>query len=123
VTIHLTLEHVLGIAEKVLGAEPKVRDLGLLESAVHRPTAEMFGRELYPDLHLKAAALLQSIGTNHALFDGNKRLAWAAMDVFLAVNGREVVTDEDSAYDFVIAVVTSELSDVSAIADVLRSWT
>jgi death on curing protein len=55
-----------------------VRDLGLLDSAAHRPRASAFGEDAYPTLHDKAAVLLEGIVRNRALVDGNKRLAWAA---------------------------------------------
>ena len=52
-----------------------MRDYGLLEAAVARPQAAVFGKDAYPDLDSKARALLHSVARNHALIDGNKRLA------------------------------------------------
>jgi death-on-curing protein len=52
-----------------------VRDHGLLASAAARPQTTVFGKDAYPTLLHKAAALLQSIAGNHPLIDGNKRLA------------------------------------------------
>jgi death-on-curing protein len=77
---HLTVEDPLVIAEEAIGA-PTVRDIGLLDSAAHRPQASAFGRDGYPTMHEKAAALLEAIVRNHALSDGNERLAWAAVVV------------------------------------------
>jgi death-on-curing protein len=102
---------------------PALRDLGLLDSAVHRPRSEMFGQEAYPDLETKAAALLHSLAVNHPFVDGNKRVAWTATVVFLAYNGVEVDTDDDSAYDLVIAVAAGKLGEVGEIADMLRRFT
>ncbi|PSK92866.1 death-on-curing protein [Murinocardiopsis flavida] len=121
-TAYLSLEQVLSVAEAAVGETPSVRDLGLLDSAVHRPQSEMFGRELYPDLFTKAAALLHSIALNRPLYDGNKRLAWTATDVFLRVNGVQIGPAEDDAYDFMISVADGTLSEVEEIAKVLRSW-
>lgn len=59
-------------------AEVLVRDVGLLESDLARPQASAFGEDAHPELHVKAAALLESLARNHALIDGNKRLAWVA---------------------------------------------
>ena len=73
-TQHLTLDDLLVLVED-LEIGP-VRDAGLLESAVHRPTTTLWGREAYPTLDEKAAALLHSLVANHALVDGNKRLGW-----------------------------------------------
>ena len=64
----------------------------------------MFGQDAYPSLHTKTAALLHSICRDHALVDGNKRLAWAATAVFLVVNGRLPRVDQDAAFDLVMAV-------------------
>ncbi|MFC4063269.1 type II toxin-antitoxin system death-on-curing family toxin [Planomonospora corallina] len=121
-TRYLTVEQVLDLAELATEAAPELRDLGLLDSAVHRPQASMFGQEAYPDLLTKAAALLHSLATNHPFVDGNKRVAWVATVVFLAWNGQPIDTDDDSAYDFVIAVASGKLTEVGEIAEVLRGF-
>ncbi|GAA0831146.1 type II toxin-antitoxin system death-on-curing family toxin [Streptosporangium amethystogenes subsp. fukuiense] len=118
----LTVEQVLDLAELAIGATPELRDLGLLDSAVHRPQASMFGQRAYPDLFAKAAALLHSLAANHPFVDGNKRVAWVATVVFLAWNGRAIDTGDDEAYDLVIAVASGKLTEVDEIADVLRSF-
>ncbi|NRQ30590.1 type II toxin-antitoxin system death-on-curing family toxin [Nonomuraea sp. NN258] len=120
---YLTLEQVLELAEAELGEILAVRDLGLVDSAVHRPRASMFGQDAYPDLLTKAAALLQSLAINHPLVDGNKRLCWLTTDVYLRYNGVELDTDDDSAYDLVIAVASGKLDEVGEIAGVLRAFT
>jgi prophage maintenance system killer protein len=84
------LEDLLHIAERTLGHAPPVRDYGLLESALTRPRATAFGEDAYPDIHHKAAALLHSPARNHALADGNKRLALAALLAFHGMNGLRV---------------------------------
>ncbi|MGV9374515.1 type II toxin-antitoxin system death-on-curing family toxin [Nonomuraea sp. NPDC003707] len=122
-TRYLTLEQVFALAEAELGGALAVRDLGLLSSAVHRPGSAMFGQEAYPDLITKAAALLHSLAVNHPLIDGNKRLSWLVTDVFLRFNGVELDTDDDSAYDLVVAVAAGKLTEVDEIADVLRTFT
>ena len=83
---YLTLDDVLAAAEAHLGYPAEVGDYGLLESATARPQATVFGEDAYPTIHEKAAALLQSLATNRALIDGNKRTAFAAMYTFLAIN-------------------------------------
>ncbi|WP_432923698.1 type II toxin-antitoxin system death-on-curing family toxin [Microbispora sp. CA-135349] len=122
-TRFLTVEQVLDLAELAIEGTPQLRDLGLLDSAVHRPQAQMFDQEAYPDLLTKAAALLHSLAINHPFIDGNKRVAWVSTVVFLAYNGVEVDTDDDSAYDLVIAVASGKLTEVDEIADVLRGFT
>ena len=121
--IRLSVEDLLHIAEKVLGGDPPVRDLGLLESAAARPFASAFGEDAYPDLESKEAALLHSIARNHALIDGNKRLTLAATIAFLGVNGRRLTWTNDEAHDFVVAVASGAVDDVPTIAAELRRAT
>jgi death-on-curing protein len=101
-TEYLDLEGLLGMV-RVLGVGP-VWDVGLLESALARPGASAFGEDVYATIDLKAAALLHSLARNHALVDGNKRLAWLAVVVFLDLNGCEVAVSEDEALDLVVEV-------------------
>jgi len=118
--IYLTVEEILHIGTRVLGGEPMVRDVGLLESAAARPQATVFGEDAYPGIHEKAAALLHSVVQNHALVDGNKRLGLATTTVFYALNGRRVRATNDEAYDLVIAVARGELREVAEIASRLE---
>ena len=114
--IYLTLAELLHVATRAMGEEPLVRDIGLLESAVARPRATAFGADAYPDLDTKAAALLHSIARNHALIDGNKRLALAATIAFYGVNGRRLALTNDEAYDLIVSVAAGELESVEQIA-------
>jgi len=122
VTVYLDVEDLLDIASIVLGSPPKVRDYGLLSSASARPMTSMFGQEAYPDLAGKAAALLHSICCNHALIDGNKRLAWASTMVFISLNSGAPIpdVDVDAAEAFMLAVADGSLTEVAAIAAELR---
>jgi death on curing protein len=122
VTRHLTLELLLRIAERACGAPVQVRDYGLLESALARPAATVFGPDAYPTLRSKAAALLHSLANSHALADGNKRLAWAATAVFIWINGNDLDAPEDDAFDLVIAVADGSLTDVEKSAERLAGW-
>ena len=117
--IYLELEDLLHVAERVLG-EVAMRDAGLLESALARPRATAFGADAYPDLHVKAAALLHSLATNHGLVDGNKRLALAGVIAFLGLNGQRLVVTNDQAYELLMAVAAGQLNDLNVIADRLR---
>jgi death on curing protein len=119
VTSYLQLEDLLALIDE-LGGGP-VRDLGLLDSAAHRPQTSLFGEDAYPDLHTKAAVLLESLTRNHALIDGNKRLAWVAVVVFDGLNGLAVRAPEDDAYDLVIGVATGGLPP-DHTASVLAGW-
>jgi death-on-curing protein len=113
---YLTLDDLLRFAAAALGEEPVVRDFGLLEAAVARPATTVLRQDAYPSLHAKAAALLHSICRNHALVDGDKRLAWAATAVFLVINGRPPRVDQDEAFELVMSVADGSLSDVETIA-------
>ncbi|MFH8370321.1 type II toxin-antitoxin system death-on-curing family toxin [Streptomyces sp. NPDC018031] len=120
--VYLSSEDVLDIAEIACsGMEVVVRDAGLLESAVHRPAAAMFGQEAYPDLLDKAVALLQSLAINRPFFDGNKRTAWISCVSFLAMNGVQLSPDIDAAERLVIAVATGSMDEIKEISDGLRA--
>ncbi len=111
--IYLTLTELLHVAERTLGGEVPVRDHGLLQSALARPQAPAFGSDAYPTLEEKAAALLHSLARNHALVDGNKRLALAATIAFLGVNGRRLTLTNDEAYYLVMEVAAGQLHEVA----------
>ncbi|HYU84649.1 MAG TPA: type II toxin-antitoxin system death-on-curing family toxin [Kribbellaceae bacterium] len=120
--IYLSAGDLLRVAERTLG-EVEVRDFGLLESAVARPRASAFGDDAYGSLEEKAAALVHSIARNHALVDGNKRLALAGVMAFLGVNGRRLTMTNDEAYDFIYGIASGALDDVHEIAKVLADGT
>jgi len=121
--IYLTLPELLHIAVRALGGEPEVRDYGLLESALARPRATAFGSDAYPGLDAKAAALLHSLARNHALIDGNKRLALAAIIAFYGVNGRRLTLNNDEAYELIMSVAEGKLDSVDDIVAVLATAT
>ena len=121
--IYLTLPELLHVTERTLGAGYAVRDYGLLEAALARPRATAFGKDAYPDLDAKTAALLHSIARNHALIDGNKRLALAAAIAFYGLNGRRLTLTNDEAYDLVMSVAAGQLDEADAIAAILRNAT
>ena len=121
-TRYLTVEQALRITRAAVGGPTEVRDIGLLESSVHRPRASVLGQDAYPDLLTKAAALLHSLARNHPLVDGDKRLAWLATWVFLAKNGTILDPDDDAAYELVVGVAAGEIDDVDTIAAVLASF-
>ncbi|WP_406366992.1 type II toxin-antitoxin system death-on-curing family toxin [Streptomyces sp. NBC_01546] len=124
-TRHLTLVEVLDLARLACLAQDQPVELrapGLLESAVHRPRARMFGTPVYEDPYEQAAALLHGLATNHPLVDGNKRTAWLAAATFLAVNGVDTGgVDQDLAYGLVIDVASGDEGDIGRIAGRLRA--
>lgn len=114
---YLGLEDLLDLV-KALDAGP-VRDLGLLDSACHRPQASFFGQDAYPTLGGKAAALMHSLACNHALVDGNKRLALLGTVVFLRINGYVLDLTDDEAFELTLSVAAGHL-DVHGIHKRLR---
>jgi death on curing protein len=84
--IYLALPELLHVAGRVVGPEVTVRDHGLRGAALARPRARAFGKDAYPSLDAKAAALLHSQARNRTLIDGNKPLGLAAMIAFYGFN-------------------------------------
>jgi death-on-curing protein len=119
--IYLTLSELMHVAERTLGSDVPVRDHGLLESALARPQATAFGVDAYANLEEKAAALLHSLARNHALVDGNMRLALAVTIAFFGLNGRRLTLSNDQAYALVMGVAAGHLDDVPGIADRIRT--
>jgi len=116
----LDLDDLLHLAQVLLGDSPPIRDVGLLASAVARPQTTVGGEDAYPTIWLKAAALLQSVVGNHALVDGNKRLGWLSVAVFLEINDTSVApASNDDVYTLVMEVAQAGLA-LDDIADRLR---
>ncbi len=116
---YLTADDLLEIAAGVLD-DVALRDAGLLAAAAGRPRVTVFGADAYPTFEDKAAALLHSLVRNHALVDGNKRLAWAATRVFCILNGRDLTYLVDDAETLMLAAAAGEL-DVPEIAGWIRA--
>ncbi len=93
---YLNLSDILALHQALLhryGGAPGVRDRGALEAAVFRPQSGYYG-----DVVEEAAALLESLLINHPFVDGNKRVAFAACDVFLRLNWRRLQADPTWLY-------------------------
>ena len=104
-TAYLTAEQVLFIHARLIsetGGAHGVRELGLLLSAVARPQATFDGQDLYPNLFLKAAALLESLVGNQAFVDGNKRTAITSAGLFLRINGYRLTADNQQLEAFIL---------------------
>ena len=114
---YLTIEQVLFLHARLIeetGGRHGVRELNLLASAVARPKAT-FGGELYPDLFVKAAALIDSLIRNHPFVDGNKRTGIASGALFLVQNGRRL-TAINSELELFTRQIAESKSDISEIA-------
>ena len=119
ITLYPTLPEVLSLHEKLVerfGGSGGVRDLGLLESALHRPQSGY-----YKSLSEEAAALMQSLAQNHAFVDGNKRIAFAVTAIFLSMNGYRLKVDADNGESFLIGEVIQKKVSVEVIAGWLEN--
>jgi death-on-curing protein len=117
-TRYLTLGEVLVISEAVSGTEAEIlartARVGLVESAVHAPAASFGGVEFHVGLVDKAAALAWHLARNHGLPDANKRTAWSALNVFLALNGangQPTRPSDDEAETMIVAAAAGEWSE------------
>ena len=98
--------------ERYVGGEG-IRDPGLLEAALFRPQTGY-----YPTLIDEAAALWESLSMNHPFVDGNRRTAFAATYVFLAINGLEITATDEQAQDFVLGLYSAS----RVTFENLRAW-
>jgi death-on-curing protein len=121
VITYLDASDLLVLAAAVTGGDLVVRDLGLLDSAAHRPQATVLGVEAYSDLWLKAAALMESIIRSRPLAEGNWRLGWVAAVTLCDINGYWIDADEDAALDLVREVDRGSI-DIPVSAGHLESW-
>ncbi|MFC5745083.1 type II toxin-antitoxin system death-on-curing family toxin [Actinomadura rugatobispora] len=121
-TEYLTADDLIEINAAVLGGTAAVRDAGLVSSSAMRPATVAFGVEAYATLEEKAAALLHSVICNHAFVDGNKRTAWTAARVMLALHDKRPALTDDEAFELVVRVATScsqiEVKEIAAALNV-----
>ncbi len=109
----LSVDDVLLIHARVIeefGGDSGLRDRGLLESAVAMPQSSFGGNDLHTGLAGKAAAYHFHLCANHSFIDGNKRVAVAASEVFLLINGHELSASDDEIEELTLGVATGKLS-------------
>ncbi len=110
---YLTTPQVLAIHDQMVkrfGGSHGVRDIGLIESAVERPRMTFDGKDLYPDIFLKAAALMHSLLKNHAFVDGNKRTAYSSCGIFLKLNRYKLENMHKRSLEFAMNVENNSLA-------------
>ena len=115
-TLYITLDEALRIHAlliKEFGGAAGVRDLGLIESALLRPQTGY-----YADLIEEAAALWESLAMNHGFVDGNKRVAYACLEMFLQLNGTDVIASNDTVQVFIY----TNLEAGTFRKDVIEDW-
>ncbi len=116
VTLYPTLHEAVALHEALIarfGGAPGIRDLGALESALHRPQSGYYDR-----LAQQAAALMHSLAMNHAFVDGNKRVAFALTAIFLRMNRYRLVVSAAAGEGFLIDEVIVARQDI----DVIEPW-
>lgn len=114
--VYLTLDEVLFIHSELIGAfggASGVRDKGLIESALLRPQTGY-----YSNIIEEASALWESLAMNHGFVDGNKRVAYACLELFLGMNGIDIAADNDTIEQFIYA----NLEAGTFRKDVLERW-
>lgn len=123
-TVFLTAEDILAyhaadFLKRGLSPAPIISE-EKFEAALNRPQTSVFGEDAYPALSEKAAAYLQSFAIGHPFMDGNKRVAAAAVLLFLELNGVSRRVDQPGLLRLVLEVAKGELREIENIAARLR---
>lgn len=113
-TIEVLALHAIMI--KRYGGAEGVRDIGALEAALFRPRTGY-----YSDIISQAAALMESLAINHPFIDGNKRVAFAVVDVFLRINGYQLVGQNNKIYKDMMKLFDQQVFDYDHIEPWLRN--
>lgn len=117
---YLTVADVLAMHTVLMqryGGAVGVRDPGALEAALFRPQTGY-----YEDIVAEAAALLESLAINHPFLDGNKRIAFAAADVFLRINGWRLQRPPAQIYSEMMQMLESGTFDIAHLDPWLRGF-
>ncbi len=114
----LDLQDLIEIGKSLI-SDFRIRDEGLLESAAMRPQTTIYGEDAYPTFEEKVASLIHSLARNHALIDGNKRIAWSAGRIFCLMNGRDLNMTIDDAEKMILDIAKGVI-DVADIAVLLK---
>jgi len=117
---YLTVADVLGMHTVLLqryGGAAGVRDPGALEAALFRPQTGY-----YEDIVTEAAALIESLAINHPFVDGNKRIAFAAADVFLRINGWRLQRPPMQIHAEMIEMLETRTFDIAHLEPWLRGF-
>jgi len=120
VTAYLSLDQVLSLHKAQVdefGGAHGLRDKGSLESALARPQLTFGGEDLYKEMADKAAALWHSLVANHPFIDGNKRVGAMAAELFLGLNGVDLLATDEELVEATMAAAGGEMS-----AESLAIW-
>lgn len=125
-TIYLTANQVIMInAIQIEIYSPKeqigVKEPGMLDSALNRPKQTIFGNDAYPSIHEKSAALTESLGSNNAFYNANKRTALASLIVFLNLNEYKWIMDVHKEQTFIVDIVNHKYT-FSELAFLIKDY-
>ena len=113
---YISLASALIVAETVTALDivtlTRSSRLNPLDSALHAPQASFDGIELYPDFVDKVAVLAVRIVKNHPLLDGNKRLSWGCLNMFVELNGGQLHAEVDDAVAAMFSVASGEIDEI-----------
>jgi len=115
----LSLAEVLDLHRRIVessGGSLGIRDLGALKSAIAQPRMTFDTHDLYPSLVEKAAALGYSLVMNHPFVDGNKRVAHAAMETLLVLNGAELFAGLEEQEQLMLGLAAGQVSRNALVA-------
>lgn len=110
---YLSLKDILSLYEKIIqqsGGSYGIRDMNLLKSSVAQPFMTYDCLELYPTLIDKACALGYSLIMNHPFIDGNKRIGHASLELFLYINGYEILASVDEQEKIILSIASGKMS-------------
>jgi death on curing protein len=99
------------------GGSTGIRDLNAPKAAIQRPYSTFDGKDLYPTIYDKAAALVESLVKNHAFIDGNKRIGYVMLRFFLMESGYDLSASQTDKYNFII-----EISKGNLDFDSIKKW-
>ena len=117
--VFLSLENIVSIHARMIkefGGMPGIADHGMLESATAMPRAGIAGKFLHDSLPAMAAAYLFHLCKNHPFFDGNKRVAVVAAEIFLNINGMQLKVSNEELKDLCLAVAAGDISKSETVA-------
>lgn len=109
---YLSPTQILAIHDQMIkrfGGTPGIRDITLLESAIARPQASFEQKDLYSEIFVKAAALMESLLKNHPFIDGNKRTALTSAGIFLQMNGYRLLNYHQDEITFALEVANKKM--------------
>lgn len=115
----IEIEFALKVHEILInefGGTHGIRDLNGLKSALARPFASFDQKELYPSIFSKAAALTESLVSNHPFIDGNKRVGYFFLRYFLLANNFDIHASRKEKYEFVISIASGNMSFNSIVS-------